>query len=75
MFTFVLDYIQDGIVMYSYMPEGDKSRVGHVGMEIETGRCIFSELAPNDEFRSIAFMMAKCIAEFRDNGRFEKSGS
>ena len=74
MLRFLLDYIKDGIAMYSYMPDGDALRVGHVGMEIDTGKRIIAELAPGDDCRSYAFMMMKRIGKFRKEGHFEESG-
>ena len=74
MLTFVLDYIRNGIVMYSYMPEGDESHVGHVGMVIETGERLFATLAPRDECKSYAFMMMKRIDRFCEEGHFDESG-
>lgn len=74
MLTFVLDYIREGIAMYSYMPEGDEDRVGHVGMVIETGERLFSELAPGDEHKGYAFHMMHRIDQFRVSGRFQNEG-
>ena len=74
MLRFVLDYIRDGIVMYSYMPEGDEARVGYVGMEMESGKRIFSQLAPQDDLKTYALMMMKRIDRFRKAGEYEQNG-
>lgn len=60
--------------MYSYMPEGDEARVGHVGMEMESGKRIFSQLAPQDDLKTYAFMMIRRIDKFRNAGEYEQSG-
>lgn len=74
MLRFILDYIRDGIVMYSYMPEGDEARVGHVGMEMESGERIFFQLAPEDDLKTYAHMMMKRIDRFRKSGEYEQHG-
>ena len=74
MLTFRLDYMSDGIAMYSYMPNGDESRVGHVGMVVETGERIIEEVAPGDDCKSGAFMLLNRLSKYRKSGEFERSG-
>ena len=72
--TFRLEYMMDGIVMYSYMPDGDESRVGHVGMVVETGERIIKEVAPGDDCKSSAFMLLNRLSNYRKRGEFAESG-
>jgi len=74
MLTFRLDYIRGGIAMYSYFPEGDESRIGHVGLNLETGQRILDALADGDEFRSYAFHMACRIEEMNKANDFRENG-
>ena len=60
--------------MYSYMPEGDETRVGHVGMEVESGKCIFSQPAPQDGLKTYALMMIRRIDKLRNAGEYERNG-
>lgn len=74
MLQFPLDFIRDDIVMYSYMPEGDEARVGYVGMEVESGKSIFSQPAPQDGLKTYALMMIRCIDKLRNAGKYEQNG-
>lgn len=77
MLTYLLDYIRNGIVSYSYHPEGKEDYTGHVLMDEKTGELV--EIARSKHpYEKHAPMygnkMYGRMRSLRESGSFEESG-
>ena len=77
MLTYLLDYIRDGIVSYSYHPEGKEDHTGHVLMDEKTGSLIEIVRSTHPYEKHVPMYANKMYGRMRDmreGGSFDESG-
>ncbi len=77
MLTYLLDYIRNGIVSYSYHPEGKEDYTGHVLMNEDSGDLveIVGSKHPYERHEAVyGNKMYQQMRSMRESGSFKESG-